>query len=191
MKQFKQKIVAILVLLCIGLSSCSKLPKAEANIKNIVVPESLIEFCGTTAEEMQKSYQELGEEYCTDSYVSEETLVLVMNDEQIQNMLDYNNDWVKELKDKFEDSGKDYQIVSSGDYKKVIFKYDEDMNIDLQIQTIYGIIGMYAINYVITQNENWAVEVEIVNCHTGKIVAEGNLPNIPLNFGASEWENSY
>lgn len=189
---FKQKIIVILLLLfCIGLSGCSKSPKAEENVKNIVVPENLIEFSRTTAEEMKKSYQELGDDYCTDAYVNGETLVMVMNDEQIQNMLDYNDDWVKELKDKFENSGEGYQIIGSEDYTKVIFKYDENMEIDLQIRTIYGIIGMYAINYVITQNENWSVEVEIVNCHTGKMVAKGNLPGTPLNFGENEWANSY
>ena len=51
---------------------------------------------------------------------------------------------------------------------------------------------MYALNGIFENNTGeWKVELTVKNCHTGKTVAHGILPEETLTFGESEWEESY
>lgn len=175
-------------ILCFSLAACGSV---KAETKEIRLPESLILFSGSTAEETEKSYKELGKAYCTDAYVDGGGLVMVMTDQQVKNMLDYNNDWVEELTEKFEASGNGYEITGDSHYQSVDFSYDENMAANTQIETIYGIVAMYGMNYILTEDADWSVDVSIVNCHTGRTVAEGTLPEETLNFDNDDWRASY
>ncbi len=46
-------------------------------------------------------------------------------------------------------------------------------------------------NILKTNNQDWQVNLKIINCHTNKVVAEGTLPRDTIKYGGLEWNNSY
>lgn len=175
-------VIAMIVIL----TSCSK-----TAIKQVTIPESLLRYTGMTADEMCKSFKESGDKYCTEVYVDGKNVVMELTDEQFSRLIADNNQWADELTQEFESAGDQYKVIGSKDYSKVSFVFDENMDIGLQIEAMYGITGMYGFNYVLVNDENWEIDFSVINCHTGKTVVSGKIPDDVIKLGGDDWQRSY
>ena len=50
----------------------------------------------------------------------------------------------------------------------------------------------YAMNNLLLDTSGqWEIHITIINCHTGKVVEEGELPGRGLIINDNDWEASY
>lgn len=149
-------------------------------------------YTGSNATEAAISYMELGENYCTSAVEKENNLIVKVTKEQQKNMINRNNNYIAKLIKDFEDSNINYDIVESQSYKELIVYADENFKPTLFAKAILGVSSGYMLNNILeNDNQDWSVYLKIINCNTGKIVAEGNVPHDNIVFGEEEWRSSY
>lgn len=180
--------VLIALALAVDLSGCAGKSEDTENLTEIVIPESYLQFTGADPEETAESYQE----YCTNAEVSGADVVLEVTDKQKDNIMQMNQSFIDKTLEKFKDENTDYSYEMDENYASIVYAYDENIDAYLQAQLLMGVTSIYVLNRMIENTTSeWSVEVTIENCHTGKTVAHGELPEDTLTFGESEWRESY
>ena len=107
-------------------------------------------------------------------------------------IMQMNQDFIDKTLDEFKDGNPEYSYELADGYSSIVYAYDEKIDASLQAQLLMGVTSMYALNGIIENNTSeWSVEIAIENCHTGKTVAHGILPEDTVSFGESEWRESY
>ena len=181
-----RRIAYIVLILCSW--GCVGEPADTEKLTEIVIPASYLQFAGADAEDTAESYRE----YCTDSEVRDTDVVLEVTDSQKDDIMQMNQDFIDKTLDEFKDGNPEYSYELADDYSSIVYAYDEKIDASLQAQLLMGVTSMYALNGIIENNTSeWSVEIAIENCHTGKTVAHGILPEDTVSFGESEWRESY
>lgn len=191
-----KKIAAILLMAVMMLTACA--PKGqhvpsdndteEDKVTEITIPASYLDFTGNDAEETAEDYKA----YCTDAVVQDGNVVLEVNEQQKQEILEMNQDFIDDALEDFQEENSQYSYELKDDFSGVVYRYDESIESGVQAKMLMGVTSMYALNGIIESgNSEWSVEVTIENCHTGNVVAQGVLPDDSISFGQEEWETSY
>lgn len=179
-------LLILILVLCSG--GCAGEPADTEQLTEIVIPASYLQFADADAEDTAESYRE----YCTDSKVRDTDVVLEVTDSQKDDIIQMNQDFIDRTLDEFKDGNPEYSYELADDYSSIVYAYDEKIDASLQAQLLMGVTSMYALNGIIENNTSeWSVEIAIENCHTGKTVAHGILPEDTVSFGESEWRESY
>lgn len=178
-------LIAVLIL-CSG--GCAGEPADGEQLTEIIIPQSYLQFTGADADDTAEAYRE----YCEESEIRESDVVLKVTDEQKDDIIEMNQDFIDRTLSDFKDENPEYSYELAEDYNRIVYAYDENIDNVLQAQLLMGVTSMYALNGIIKNNiVDWSVEITIENCHTGKIVAHGELPENTLTFGENEWRESY
>lgn len=191
-----KKIATILLMAVMMLTACA--PKGqhvpsdndteEDKVSEITIPASYLEFTGNDAEETAEDYKA----YCTDAAVQDGNVVLEVNEQQMQEILEMNQDFIDDALEDFQEENSQYSYELKDDFSGVVYRYDESIESGVQAKMLMGVTSMYALNGIIESgNSEWSVKVSIENCHTGNVVAQGVLPDDSISFGQEEWETSY
>lgn len=160
----------------------------EDKVTEITIPASYLDFTGNDAEETAEDYKA----YCTDAAVQDGNVVLEVNEQQMQEILEMNQDFIDDALEDFQEENSQYSYELKDDFSGVVYRYDESIESGVQAKMLMGVTSMYALNGIIESgNSDWSVEVTIENCHTGNAVAQGVLPDDSITFGQEEWEASY
>lgn len=191
-----KKIATILLMAVMMLTACA--PKGqhvpsdndteEDKVSEITIPASYLEFTGNDAEETAEDYKAC----CTDATVQDGNVVLEVNEQQKQEILEMNQDFIDDALEDFQEENSQYSYELKDDFSGVVYRYDESIESGVQAKMLMGVTSMYALNGIIESgNSEWSVKVTIENCHTGNVVAQGVLPDDSISFGQEEWETSY
>ena len=191
-----KKIATILLMAVMMLTACA--PKGqhvpsdndteEDKVSEITIPASYLEFTGNDAEETAEDYKA----YCTDATVQDGNVVLEVNEQQKQEILEMNQEFIDDALEDFQEENSQYSYELKDDFSGVVYRYDESIESGVQAKMLMGVTSMYALNGIIESgNSEWSVKVSIENCHTGNVVAQGVLPDDSISFGQEEWETSY
>ena len=160
--------------------------------KTYLIPNSYFAFTGSDISEAVESCLGLGDDYCTSAQETPDGMQLELTEEQLDNQIQHNDNFIEGLKKAFESSNSQYQCVLDESYQKLTLYCDEDLSSDTQAKTILGIVSSYGMNYMLTnKTTDWNVKIEIFNCHTGKLVTSANIPDEEITYGAKEWQKSY
>lgn len=160
--------------------------------RTYLIPNSYFAFTGSDISESVESCLGLGDDYCTTAQETPDGMQLELTEEQLDNQIQHNDDFIEGLKKAFESSNSQYQCILDESYQKLTLYFDETLSIDTQAKTILGIVSSYGMNYMLTnKTTDWNVKIEIFNCHTGKLVASANIPDEEITYGAKEWQKSY
>lgn len=182
-------VVVMVILVAVGVILLKNKNKEE--VFTIIIPETYFEYSGGNVTEAAASYTELGEEFCTSAEAKDNDLIIEVTDKQRQNLIKRNNDYIEELVNDFKNSNTSYNVVGDQEYKELTIYADENFKPALLAKAILT-SEVYMINNILeNDNKDWSVYVKIVNCHTGKTVAEGILPQNDFSFGEEEWKASY
>lgn len=172
--------------------SFSIYPTTEPPTKTYLIPNSYFAFTGSDISEAVESCLGLGDDYCTTAQETPDGMQLELTEEQLDNQIQHNDDFIEGLKKAFESSNSQYQCILDESYQKLTLYFDETLSSDTQAKTILGIVSSYGMNYMLTnKTTDWNVKIEIFNCHTGKLVASANIPDEEITYGAKEWQKSY
>ena len=160
----------------------------EHKVTEITIPASYLNFTGNDAEETAEDYKA----YCADAAVQDGNVVLEVDEQQKQEILEMNQDFINDALEDFQEENSQYSYELRDDFSSVVYRYDESIESVVQAKMLMGVTSMYALNGIIESgNSDWSVEVTIENCHTGNVVAKGVLPGDSITFGQEEWEASY
>lgn len=166
--------------------------ESQENVLKITVPESYFIYTGSDPESEAMACIEMGTDYCTDAWAEEGTMVIELTETQRINFIKRNDEYGAELRTSFLELNENYRFEGSEDYTNITFYCDEKVAIMDLVQAMYGTTSQYALNYVLRNNSSeWCVHIKIVNYHTDKVVAEGDLPNDEITIGTNEWAASY
>lgn len=191
MKKHKIVLSIILVFFCI-ISGCAQSQPNDSKTEIYTIPNSYFEFTGSEIDEAVESCLELGDDFCTAAKVTPDGLQLELTDEQLNNLVQRNDNFIDELVNQFTSSNNMYKCVLDDSYKKLTLYFDENLSSAIQTKTILGIASVYGMNYMLLNNTTeWNVQIDIVNCHTNRPVVSVNIPNEEISYGAKEWEESY
>ena len=163
----------ILLTTCACAKKTSLKETNDEELIEILIPLSFMQFAGMNTKSTMAMFEEYGEEYCTSTKSGVKGVILEVTEEQQQNLIQMNNDYVDELVAPFLEENPLYSFSGSDYYTEITFSYDEEAEPTTMIMT--------AMRYAIT----------IVNCHTGKVVEEGELPGRGLIINDNDWEASY
>ena len=188
----KRIFLPIILVICCVLSGCSHSQQNSSKTEIYIIPNSYFEFTGSEVDEAVESCLELGDDFCTTAKVIPDGMQLELTDEQLNNLVQRNDNFVDELVNQFTSSNNMYKCVLDDSYKKLTLYFDENLSSTIQVKTILGIASNYGMNYMLLNNAtDWNVQIDILNCHNGKPVVSVNIPNEDISYGAKEWEESY
>lgn len=188
----RRKLLLVVFVICCVFVGCSQSQQNSSKPEVYILPNSYFEFTGSEVDEAVKSCLELGDEFCTTAKAIPDGMQLELTDEQLNNLVQRNNDFVDELVKQFTSSNNMYKCVLDDSYKKFMLYFDENLSSTIQVKTILGIASNYAMNYMLLNNTtDWNVQIEILNCHNDKPVISVNIPDEEISYGAKEWEESY
>ena len=164
---------------------------SEEDTTEYVIPESYLAQ-GFDPQEIADACMEKGPDYCTNARVEGNTVILELTDTQRLNFIEKNNEEAKVWAESYLQADENYRIEGSDDYKEITFYCDEKVPLMALSQASGATIQSYGLNQILEENSGqWSVHVSIVNCHTGKIVVEGDLPQEELIFTPNDWTESY
>lgn len=192
MSHFIKKIL-ILILLCYwGNGVYTENDNMSEQLYIITIPESYLNYSQTSAERAATSYIELGEMYCTTAYVMGKDVVIEVNERQRENLIARNNELIKSFIEPFLESNPKYSYSINEDCTELTYYFDENISTMIQLNAVFGVATGYGLNYILENSDpDWEMHIAIYNCHTNKLVVEGNIPTGGFSYGASEWEASY
>lgn len=189
----KKRIISYVMMLIL-LTTCACAKKTSLKETNdeelieILIPFSFMEVAGLNTKSTMEMFEGYGEEYCTSTKSDVKGVILKVTEEQQQNLIQMNNNYVDEVMDPFLSQNPLYGFSGSEDYSEVTFSYDEEAD----PTAIMLAIMRYMMNSLLLNTYGeWEIHITIVNCHSGNIVDEGVLPGAGLVFGPDEWEASY
>ena len=155
--------------------------------KEVILYESFIKFSGSTPEIQRDSFINSGPDFCTDAYIKDNNVILVLTENQINNLVRSNDDWIERLIARIEEKDTKYKAEITPDYQSVKFYIDENLPLVNGADGIYGIIGTLAQNQILLYEKEWSVYVEIINCNTGEIVSAAFCPQESIQFNPEDW----
>lgn len=188
----KRVLLPIILVICCVLSGCSHSQQNSSKTAKYIIPNSYFEFTGSEVDEAVESCLELGDDFCTTAKVTPDGMQLELTDEQLNNLVQRNDNFVDELVNQFTSSNNMYKCMPDDSYKKLTLYFDENLSSTIQVKTILGIASNYGMNYMLLNNTTeWNVQIDILNCHNNRPVVSVNIPNEEISYGAKEWEESY
>lgn len=188
----KQKILFTILIVCCLLGGCSQKEQTASKAETYIIPNSFFAFTGSNVNESVESCLELGSDYCTDAKQISDGMQLELTDEQLNNMVKRNDEFINKLVNQFTSLNSMYKCVLDESYQRLTLYFDENISSITEAKTILGITSNYAMNYILLNNTTvWNVHVEIINCHTNKCVVSVNIPSEEVSYGPEEWEESY
>lgn len=188
----RRKLSLVLLIICIVLTGCSTGQSKKSKTETYIIPNSYFRFTGLEAAEAVESCLELGNDFCSNAKEISEGMQLELTAEQLNNFIERNDEFVDELVKQFTSSNSLYKCVLNESYEKLTLYFDENISSTMQVKTILGIASNCGMNYMLLNNTtDWNVNIEIINCHTGKLVASVNIPDEEISYGAKEWAASY
>ena len=118
-------------------------------------------------------------------------MVIELTEFQKNKLIEQNNKYIETLSTDFSNANEKYHYEFNSDFNEVKYYIDENIS-----SITYGKIGAITASYILnnilkTNNQDWQINIKIINCHTNKIVAEGTIPKDTIKFGKLEWKNSY
>lgn len=189
-------LLCICILLCF--SACTKeiyadvMPTDAEEVYEIVIPKTLQQLCNQSSEEMRDDFINLGEDYCTDCIVRENEVYLYVTEEQKQKLVNRFNGYIDGWIEEFLNLNDSYRFECDEKYQSVTYYYDEKMDKSYEFTAVYAVVTNYAMNYVLTTNDpDWNVHFKIYNCHTNKLVAEGDVAYEKVSWDDEDWARSY
>lgn len=163
----------------------------KEEIFSIIVPESYFSFTNTQIEENIESLKGLGDEYITSVKKENNTMVMEVTESQKNKLIERNNKYIETLSTDFSNANEKYHYKFNTDFSELTYYFDENISPITQGK-ISAITASYILNNILkTNNQDWKVNLKIINCHTNKVVAEGTLPKDTIKYGELEWNNSY
>lgn len=163
----------------------------KEEIFSIIVPESYFSFTNTQIEENIESLKGLGDEYITSVKKENNTMVMEVTESQKNKLIERNNKYIETLSTDFSNANEKYHYKFNTDFSELTYYFDENISPITQGK-IGAITASYILNNILkTNNQDWQVNLKIINCHTNKVVAEGTLPKDTIKYGELEWNNSY
>ena len=133
-----------LVIFCI-ISGCSQSQPNDSKTEIYIIPNSYFEFTGSEIDEAVKSCLELGNDFCTNAKEIPEGMQLELTDEQLNNFVQRNDNFVDELSKQFTSSNSMYKCVLDESYEKLTLYFDENISSTLQVKMILGIVSNYGL----------------------------------------------
>ena len=77
-------------------------------------------------------------------------------------------------------------------YQSITFSYDENISERLETTVLGAVFAKYAYLYVLEYKDpNWKIHLQIYNCHTNKLVIEGDLEKERISWSQDDWARSY
>lgn len=174
-------------------SSCvTQVNNQSDSISTMIIPRSFLRFTGVEQDEFIESFSSNYNDIYTEVKAEGEDVVVSMTELQRQNFIKQNErDTDSALEDYYSYNSK-YKFCGSDNYKKVEFYHDEHLPKLDEGATILWVVSGYGLMQLLTNNSgDWSVEVEVYNCHTGKLVAEGTAPHEHLGWTSEDWTRSY
>ena len=159
--------------------------------EEVTISSEYLSWLGSDAASEAETYLALGDDYCTDAYVSGEDLVLVLTDDQQERLLSYNTDSVSEDIESFESQADGYTFESADDYTSIRFSCDENMDITELLLLIQSTAMVYSLNNAICNQTEWDTYIYIINCHTGETASSGSFRYDTISISYMLWEASY
>ncbi len=185
----KSRIIAALFLLIVLASGCTN---SKPETETYIIPNSYWTYTSTTTEEALDTFYELGSDYYTDVKAVDEGVQVELTEQQRDNLIQRNNDYIDKLVSDYEAYSSDYRYVPDENYQKVAFYFDEKIPPMLHAATVYNVAAGYGLNYILLHNTTeWGVEISIYNCHTDQLVVSIDAPHETVSYGPAEWEASY
>lgn len=88
--------------------------------------------------------------------------------------------------------GSNYSFIGDDDYKSITFIYDENISESLETKVLGAVFAKYAyLNVLEHKDPNWKIHLQIYNCHTNKLVIEGDLEKERVSWSQDDWARSY
>lgn len=85
-----------------------------------------------------------------------------------------------------------YSFIGDDDYKSITFIYDENISESLETKVLGAVFAKYAyLNVLEHKDPNWKIHLQIYNCHTNKLVIEGDLEKERVSWSQDDWARSY
>lgn len=201
-----RKYVGIIILICVFISGCTKTSavvsssstgglSSTANnetTETCLVPTSYFKFSGYTLESAFEEYSEYVNSYFVSVKQADNGLLLEMTEKQKKDFINRNNEFIEKQLKQFTEHNDMYKYVGDSEYKTLEFYYDEKIPEAIEVRGVWAVVNGYGMNYILKNNTTeWGVHVTIKNCHTGKVVASGTIPNETVSYGENEWKKSY
>lgn len=133
----------------------------------------------------------MGNEYITSVKKENNTIVIAATEYQKNKLIERNNKYIETLSTDFSNANEKYNYEFNADFSELTYYFDENISPIMQGK-IGAITASYILNNILkTNNQDWQVNLKIINCHINKVVAEGTLPKDTIKYGELEWNNSY
>lgn len=158
---------------------------------SITIPKSYFDFTNTQIDENVNTLKNLGNEYITSVKTENSTIIIEMTESQKNKLIERNNKYIETLLNDFSNANEKYRYEFNSDFSELTYYFDENISAITQGKLVSIIAGYILNNILKTNNQDWKVHLKIINCHTNKVVAEGNLPKDTIKYGETEWNNSY
>lgn len=162
----------------------------KEEIFSIIFPESYYGINSTKIEEDLEFLKGLGDEYITNAKIEKNTLVLEVTESQKNKLIERNNGFLEKYSNMFINSNENYHYEYNTDSNELSFYFDENHT----SSTMVGLTvtyGAYLMNNILSEREDWKINLKIINCDTNQLVAEALMPGEELSFDEIDWKNSY
>lgn len=157
-------------------------------VSEVIIPASLLDFANTDIEENAESARD----YCTEVRQQDGNLILVVTEAQRKALIEMNQEEIDDVIHDAAQANPLYSITINEDSDQIIFAYDEQIDGLLQARMLLSVTTLSVFNDMLQGGStDWHREVVVRNCHTGKTVASGTLPEQTIAFDMSAWQASY
>ena len=194
-----KRMICTLLCLCIlfCFSSCAKntvsdiLP-TNAEVYEIIIPNSLLSISGISELEYIASFDNETHDVYTDVQLVDDEVILYLTDIQRQNLINQVKDTIDIILEDYYQCNTNYSFIGDDDYKSITFIYDENISENLETKVLGAVFAKYAYLNVLEQKDpNWKIHLQIYNCHTNKLVIEGDLEKERISWSQDDWARSY
>lgn len=194
-----KRMICTLLCLCIlfCFSSCAKntvsdtLP-TNAEVYEIIIPNSLLSISGISELEYIASFDNETHDVYTDVQLIDDEVILYLTDTQRQNLINQVKDTIDIILEDYYQCNTNYSFIGDDDYKSITFIYDENISESLETKVLGAVFAKYAyLNVLEHKDPNWKIHLQIYNCHTNKLVIEGDLEKERVSWSQDDWARSY
>lgn len=194
-----KRMICTLLCLCIlfCFSSCAKntvsdiLP-TNAEVYEIIIPDSLLNISGISELEYIASFDNETHDVYTDVQLVDDEVILYLTDIQRQNLINQVKDTIDIILEDYYQSNPDYKFMGDKNYQSITFSYDENISERLETTVLGAVFAKYAyLNVLEHKDPNWKIHLQIYNCHTNKLVIEGDLEKERVSWSQDDWARSY
>lgn len=156
------------------------------HISQVILPETYLTFCGVDPEETAEKLRSMAETVTE----TDQGLVLELTESQKEAFREQNQSYIDETLNTFTNTDPDWSYTIDG--TSITYSYDESIKPVLQAELLMGVTAMEGFQQLLDNGDGtWQINLTICNCHTGKVVAEGTLPEETITFDETDWIKSY